>query len=184
MDTEKGNIDKILDGCKRDDRKSQQQLYFYFYDALMNLCVRYTKSEEDAEEVCNAGYFKIFKNIQQYDSSKGALYTWVRTIMMNCCIQYLRLKQDILVAELNEAEEIRIEPEIDSKMSEAEILHLIRGLPPATRAVFNLYIIDGYGHKEIAGLLQISEGTSKWHLNAARKNLQSQLLSKRNSAIE
>ncbi len=181
MDKERGHIDTIIGGCKRGDRKAQEQLYMFFYDAMMNLCVRFTKSETDAEDVFNTGFLKVFKSIHQYDPAKAALYTWVRAIMMNSCLYYLKSKQNRIAAiDLDEAEGISIDPEIDIKMSEAEIMDMIRDLPPATRAVFNLYTIDGYGHKEIASLLQISEGTSKWHLNAARKNLMSRIMQKEN----
>ena len=82
---------------------------------------------------------------------------------------------------MDEAEEVELEPEIITKMSDEVIIDLIRSLPAAAQAVFNLYIVDGYGHKEIAGLLQISEGTSRWHLNAARKTLQAKILQKENN---
>jgi RNA polymerase sigma factor (sigma-70 family) len=179
---ESKHIDEIIDGCKREDRKAQEQLYMYFYDAMMNLCVRYTKCEADAEHVLNTGFLRVFKNIQQYDPSKAALYTWIHKIVTNCCLYYLKTKQNtITVNELDEAEELYTEPEIITKMSDEKILGLVRNLPAATKAVFNLHIIDGYGHKEIAGLLQISEGTSKWHLNEARKRLKLQILQKENN---
>jgi RNA polymerase sigma factor (sigma-70 family) len=181
LDKDTTHIEGIIDGCKRDERKAQEQLYLYFYDAMMNLCVRYTKSESDAEHILNDGFLRVFKNIQQYDSSKGAPYTWIYRIVMNCCLYYFKSKRTAFTEnELEHAEEVYIEPEVDIKLKEAEILHLIRNLPAATQAVFNLYIIDGYAHKEIATMLEISEGTSKWHLNEARKRLKLQLLQKEN----
>jgi RNA polymerase sigma factor (sigma-70 family) len=176
------HIDKIIDGCKREERKAQEQLYMYFYDAMMNLCIRYTKCETDAEHVLNSGFFRVFKSIQQYDPAKGTLYTWIHKIVTNCCLYYLKSKQKKITAdELDKAEHLQVEPEIFTKMSDEEILNLIRELPAATQAVFNLYIIDGYGHKEVAALLQISESTSKWHLGEARRRLKLQLLQKENN---
>ncbi|UAY50960.1 RNA polymerase sigma factor [Ferruginibacter albus] len=171
------HIDYMISGCKEHDRKAQEQLYLYFYDSMMNLCMRYTKSETDAEHVLHDGFLRVFKNIHQFDSSKGSLYTWIYKIVMNCCLSHIKTKQKTPVNnEVEEAEEVYISPEIDNKLNEQEILGLIRDLPEATQAVFNLFIIDGYGHKEIAQLLGISEGTSKWHLNEGRRRLKNLLL--------
>ena len=139
----------------------------------MNLCLRYTKNESDAKEVLNTGFYKVFKNIQRYDPVQGSLYTWIRTIIINSCLDQVKAQQKInQQVELSTATDVEINPEIISKMKSAHLLQLIRKLPPATQTVFNLFIIEGYSHKEIGKLLQISDGTSKWHLNEARKNLQ------------
>ena len=181
MYKEPENINTLITGCKIGDRKAQQQLYRSYYKSMMNLCLRYTKNETDAMEVLNTGFLKIFRNIKQYDSSKAALYTWLRTIIVNSCIDYIKLKKkEIATGELEQAEDINIDPEVISKMNNATILELIRSLPPATQAVFNLYIMEGYGHKEIGMLLQITEGTSKWHLSEARKKLQQLLKQEQN----
>jgi RNA polymerase sigma factor (sigma-70 family) len=170
------HIDKLIEGCKKDERKAQELLYRSFYKVMMNLCVRYTKSEEDSKLVLNTGFLKVFKNIHQFDPAKASLYTWIRTIVVNCCLDHIKSTQRTLAAnELQEAEIVHIEPEVNGRMKAEEILLLIRNLPPATQAVFNLYAIEGYGHKEIATLLKISEGTSKWHLSEARKNLKQQI---------
>jgi RNA polymerase sigma-70 factor (ECF subfamily) len=169
---EAANIESIIDGCKREDRKAQEQLYRSYYKAMMGLCVRYTKDERDAMEVLNIGFLKIFKNIQRYDSSQASLYTWIRTVVVNSCLDHIKVKgRSIKARELNEAADMETEPEVIVKMKEGVILEMIRKLPPATQAVFNLYVMEGYGHKEIGALLDISEGTSKWHFSEARKKL-------------
>ncbi|HTB52257.1 MAG TPA: RNA polymerase sigma factor [Ferruginibacter sp.] len=171
------HINEIIAGCKKNDRKAQERLYRSFYDSMMNLCIRYTKDEDDAKLVLNTGFLKVFKNIEKYDSKKAVLYTWIRTIVINSCIDHIKSKQSTIVAnELHEADAVHVDAEADTKVDANEILHLIKKLPAATQVVFNLYIVEGYGHKEIAILLQISEGTSKWHLSEARKNLKMQLL--------
>lgn len=178
MHKEPENINTLIRDCKINDRKAQEQLYRSYYKAMMNLCLRYTKNETDATEVLNIGFLKIFKNIQHYNSAKAGIYTWLRAIIVNSCIDYIKPRQkEIITTELLQAEEINIDPEVVSKMDAAMILQLVRNLPPATQAVFNLYIMEGYTHKDIAQLLQITEGTSKWHLSEARKKLQ-QLLKK------
>jgi RNA polymerase sigma factor (sigma-70 family) len=170
------HIDKIIDGCKGGDRRAQEQLYRNFYQSMMNLCMRYTKDEVEARSLLNTGFLKVFKNIEKFNSERASLYTWIRAIVVNCCIDHIKSKEALVVTdELTEASDMQSISEIDTKMNTAEILKLIRLLPPATQAVFNLYIMEGYGHKEIGLLLQISEGTSKWHLSEARKNLKEQL---------
>lgn len=139
---------------------------------MMNLCLRYTKNEADALAILNNAFYKVFKNIKMYDPAKATLYTWIRTITINTCIDHLKPTQNkIATSELVEAENVFIEPSVIAKMKEGALLMLVQQLAPSTRAVFNLYIMEGFGHKEIGQLLHISEGTSKWHLNDARKKL-------------
>ena len=126
----------------------------------------------DAIEVLNSGFYKVFKNIRQYNPDKASLYTWIRTIIINNCLDFIRVKEkNIKAEELDKAEEIELEPEIISKMKSVDLLEMIRQLPTATQTVFNLYVIEGYTHKEIGQRVGISEGTSKWHLSEARKIL-------------
>lgn len=182
MSNEQENID-IVSGCKKDDRKAQEKLYKNYYRAMMTVCLRYTKNDEDAVEVLNNGFLKVFRNIQRYDSSEASLYTWIRTIVINSCLDFIKQKQKLeQINELKEDIEVHIDPEVTSKMRTYELLEQIRKLTPATQAVFNLYVIEGYNHKEIGELLNISEGTSKWHLSEARKNLQ-QLISESKAKI-
>jgi len=139
---------------------------------MMNFCLRYTKNEMDAIEVLNSGFYKVFKNIRQYNPDKASLYTWIRTIIINNCLDFIRVKEkNIKAEELDKVEEIELEPEIISKMKSVDLLEMIRQLPTATQTVFNLYVIEGYTHKEIGQRVGISEGTSKWHLSEARKIL-------------
>lgn len=172
MSNEQEDID-IISGCKKGDRQAQERLYKNYYRAMMTICLRFTRNDEDAVEVLNNGFLKVFKNIQRYDSSQARLYTWIRTIVINSCIDFVKQKQKLeKVNELNEDVEVHIAPEIIEKIKMTELLQQIRKLAPATATVFNLYVIEGYNHKEIAQLLSITEGTSKWHLSEARKNLQ------------
>ncbi len=143
---------------------------------MMTICLRYTKSQADALEVLNTGFYKVFKNIHQYDAAKAGLYTWIRTIIINSCINFLKIRdKKNPLQPLSEAPETVISPDITSKMNAAEVLELLKYLPPATKAVFNMYLIDGYSHKEISAMMNIKEGTSKWHLSEARKILQQKI---------
>jgi RNA polymerase sigma factor (sigma-70 family) len=178
LSNEQENID-IIRGCKKGDRKAQERLYKNYYRAMVTVCVRYTRNDEDAVEVLNNGFLKVFNNIQRYDSSQASLYTWIRTIVINSCLDFIKQKQrEEIVNELSEDTEVHIAPEVISKISATELLDQVRKLTPATRAVFNLYVIEGYSHKEIGQLLNIREGTSKWHLSEARKYIINSLKAK------
>jgi RNA polymerase sigma-70 factor (ECF subfamily) len=180
---EQDYIDTIINGCRQGDRKAQEQLYKDYYQAMVSLCLRYTKNGEDAVEVLNNGFLKVFKNIQRYDPQQAGLYTWIRTIVINSCLDFIKAKQKQgSFQELDEALEVQIPADVVNRMKAGELLQLIRGLAPATQAVFNLYVMEGYNHREISGLLGISIGTSKWHLSEARKNLQ-QMIKQQNREI-
>jgi RNA polymerase sigma factor (sigma-70 family) len=167
------DIDTIISGCKKGERKAQEQLYKNFYRAMLSLCMRYTKNEDDALEVLNNGFLKVFKNIQRYEPAQASLYTWIRTIVINTCLDFIKAKsRQEQYKELDEAVSVHISPEVISRMKASDLLALVRKLPPATQAVFNLYVVEGYSHKEIGQISGISEGTSKWHLSEARKQLQ------------
>jgi RNA polymerase sigma factor (sigma-70 family) len=171
-------IQDIIEGCKRQDRKSQEQLYRNYFRAMMTLCVRYTKNEADAMEVLNTGFYKVFKNIDRYDESKASLYTWIRAIVINSCLAFIRSKtsrQDWKNIEEVSESASEIGPSIIAEMSASDILGLVRQLAPSTQAVFNLYVMEGFSHKEIASMLGISIGTSKWHLSEARRQLQDRI---------
>ncbi len=143
---------------------------------MVTICLRYTKNESDAVEVLNNGFLKVFQNIQRYDASKASIYTWIRTIVVNSCIDFVKKKTRAEpYSELTDDMEIQVPADVINRMKGAELLALVRSLPPATAAVFNLYVIEGYNHKQIAALLGISEGTSKWHLSEGRKSLQQKI---------
>ncbi len=165
---------ELVRGCMNNARLAQEQLYKQFHGPMASICMRYTKNEHDAIEVLHNGFLKVFKNMDRFDSSKASLYTWIRTIMVNTAIDFLRQKSRWFVShgEMEKVETGGIDPEAVQRLSVQELLKLVHQLPPATQAVFNLYVIDGYTHKEIGILLGISDGTSKWHLSEARRLMQ------------
>jgi RNA polymerase sigma factor (sigma-70 family) len=174
------DIRQLIKDCIKNDRKAQERLYKSYYRVLINLCLRYCKEESDALAVLNIGFYKVFKNLGQYDASKAQLYTWMRRIIINECFNHLRLeKGKISQVDLDKDTDLSIEPDVFAKIKETAVLSLIHRLPNATKAVFNLFIIEGFSHREISQMLDISEGTSKWHLNDARKKLQTMLLNQR-----
>lgn len=162
----------LVNGCINNSRQAQELLYKQYYGVMVSLCLRYTRNEEDAIEVLHNGFLKVFKNIHTYDAAKATLYTWIRKIMVNTAIDFIRAKSKFTVVELEKAEEPNIEADAVQRLSTRELLQLVRQLSPATQTVFNLYVVEGYNHREIANMVGISEGTSKWHLSEARKQLQ------------
>ena len=167
------DIQIVIRGCLKNDRKAQEELYKRFYSAMMSLCLRYVRDREDAIEVLNDAFLKIFRQMGRYDPTRAALYTWMRTIVINTALDSLRKQKLIRDREMHamDDEGPGIDNEAIAKLSGDELLGMIRRLPVTTRLVFNLYIVDGYPHREIASLLRISEGTSRWHLNDARRQL-------------
>lgn len=163
---------ELINGCINNNRRSQEQLYQRFYGPMISICLRYTRNEEDAIEVLHNGFLKVYKNMHTYDMSKASLYTWIRKIMVNSAIDFIRQRSRFSSVELSKAEEPGIDAEAVQRLSAQELLKLVQQLSPATQTVFNLYVIEGYNHREIANLVGISEGTSKWHLSEARRQLQ------------
>jgi RNA polymerase sigma factor (sigma-70 family) len=162
----------LIRGCISNDRRSQELLYKQFYNPMMAVCFRYVRNREDALEVVHNGFLKVFQNIQSYDETKSALFTWIQTIMIRTSIDFLRKKNPMLQAvEWTEDKEPEIQAEVLVNKSGEEILSFLKQLSSSAATVFNLYVIEGYNHKEIARLLSISEGTSKWHLSEAKKKL-------------
>lgn len=146
---------------------------------MLVLCRSYARNEEDAIEILQDGFLKIFQQIDKFDAGKSSLYTWMRQVMINTAIDALRKQNKKNVAiEWKEEHEPAIEPEIIYRMTAQQIQCMLQLLPSTTRAVFNLYITEGYNHKEIGEFLEISEGTSRWHLSEARKYLINSLKAK------
>ena len=178
------NDTELVRGCMVNDRRAQEQLYKQFYGPMASICMRYTRNQHDAIEVLHNGFLKVYKNIQRFDASKASLYTWIRTIVIHTAIDFIRQKSRWYIpqSEIEKADNTGVEAEAIHRMSSQELLKLVQELPPATQTVFNLYVVEGYTHKEIGELLDISDGTSKWHLSEARRQLQKLVLKNANVA--
>jgi RNA polymerase sigma-70 factor (ECF subfamily) len=163
----------IIRGCLENNRKAQEALYRRFFPLMMPVCMRYVRDRDDALELLNDAFLKVFKHLAAYDVSKALFHTWMKKIVINTAIDRLRRQDPVDEHEMlsDQLDGPGIENEAVSKMSGDELLNLIRQLPATTRLVFNLYSIDGFSHKEIASMLGISDGTSRWHLSDARRQL-------------
>ncbi len=169
-------LDLIIKGCRENDRQSQQELYRNFYSYAMSICVRYTGNEDDAVEVLNDGFLKVFANIEKFDINKP-FKPWLRRILVNSCIDHIKKNaKHSHLADITEANVHQSTEEApDHNLSYQEILSKIGKLSPAYRAVFNLYVIDGYKHQEIAEQLGITVSTSKANLTRAKAVLRSMM---------
>jgi len=167
--------DKILEGCRKGDGPSQEQLYRLVAPKMYGVCLQYAGNEDDAKDIMQDGFIKVFKKIDQY-SGKGSLEGWIRRVIINTALERLRSRVNLHSLDENIGTENELtEYGVLESMSAEEITKLISRLSPKYRIVFNLYAIEGYSHKEIGEKLGISEGTSKSNLSRARAILQNQL---------
>ena len=170
----------VLQGCKQGQRTSQQALYNHFYKLSMRICVRYLRNEEDAIEAMQDGFIKVFRQIKNFeppenpDITYATFYGWIKKIMVYTSINQFRKRQRQISWEGEEKlmhyETATNESPLD-KIAYEDLIKMIQHLTPAYRSVFNLFVIDGFSHEEIAGLLNISIGTSKSNLLRAREKL-------------
>jgi RNA polymerase sigma-70 factor (ECF subfamily) len=170
----------LIHKCLKSDRKAEYELYRLCYGYLMSICVRYTHQEGKAKEVLNLGFYKILKNLDKYNTA-SAFKPWARKVMINTLInefkkQKIHYGNMVYVENYYDDDNYTEMNEAITKSNAREIYDFIAKLPPASQQVFNLYFVDGYKHREIAELLSISEGTSKWHLNNAKELLKQMLL--------
>lgn len=170
---------ELLDGCFNKNRRSQELLYKQFYGYAMSICLRYSKSREEAKEILNDGFFKVFTKLESFDTERS-FKTWLGRIMINTALDHYRqeVRRDVFDA-VEAAEQISVDETIISKLSHEELVAVIQKLTPSYRLVFSLYVIDGYTHEEIADQLGISLGASKSNLSRAREKLR-EMLSKLN----
>jgi RNA polymerase sigma-70 factor (ECF subfamily) len=178
------NETEILKGCLKNDRASQKILYETFYSKMLGVCVRYSKNIDEAKDILHEGFLKVFISLKSFNH-KGSFEGWVRRIIVNTAIDHLRKnKQNYLIVSTVHANELASMVTVDEineddllvHINQEEILKAVQELTPAYRTIFNLYIIEEYTHKEIAELLEISEGTSKSNLSKAKFNLKKNLM--------
>lgn len=169
-------ISELIQGCINGERHSQSRLYEALAPRMFVVCLRYARNREEAEEVLQEGFMRVFDHIHQYKST-GSFEGWVRKIMVNCALSKYRSKSQLHAVANIDASNSQIEYAADredilSKISVKELVGMVQQLPPAYRMVFNLYVFEGMKHREIAAHLGISEGTSKSNLSDARAILQ------------
>ncbi len=171
-------IHVLVEGCLKNDRFSQAELYKQLAPTMFIVCLRYSSTKEGAEEILQEGFIRVFTCIHQYNNA-GAFEGWVRKIIVNCALQKYRSKPILYAVPHSDIADIdfAIPENTSSNIATKELLVMINNLSPNYRIVFNLYVFEGLKHKEIAELLNIAEGTSKSNLSDARKILQKMVAS-------
>ncbi|MBC5774142.1 sigma-70 family RNA polymerase sigma factor [Pontibacter sp. KCTC 32443] len=172
----KSEEEKLIDGCIAGKREMQRLLYDLYNKKMMVVCLRYAPTTFEAEDILQEGFVKVFANIQNFKKD-CPLEFWIRKIIVNTALKHLRQKTVLTVS--HETEEVENLSSSDYNLNDYsmdELLSMIQSLAPRYRMVFNLYAIEGYNHKEIGEMLDISEGTSKSQYSRARAILQSMLM--------
>lgn len=168
----------IIEGCIKQRRRAQNMLYQHFASPMLGLCMRYCRNREEAEDVLQEGFIKIFQKISTYRQS-GSLEGWIRRIMINHAINHLKAKKMVFLdtdpQELGNRIPVEEKGEEEWLYKPDELMKAVQELPPGYKVVFNLYVFEGYSHKEIADELNISENTSKSQLSRARTFLRKTL---------
>lgn len=169
-------LDEIIEGCIAQKRVAQKLLYERYYGKMMAVCQRYANDKQDASLILNNGFLKIFTHLEAFKKSNNPNFNgWAHRIMVNSAIDFYRSSIKNSTKEISAHLTISNNEDSFSQLAAEEIIVLIQQLSPAYRAVFNLYVMEGYNHSEIAQLLGIAEGTSKSNLSKARVQLQSML---------
>ena len=174
----------LIKACMKNKRKAQEQLYEACFRFLMPVCMRYHKNEEDARAIYNVAYLKILKNLDSIDIDKVPFAAWAKRVMTNTLIDEYRKNKKYReqISKRDNERELEfhskgVRNHAESDFGESDIMKLLDRLKPSTKRVFMLYVIEGYNHREIGEIMDMSEGTSKWHLSTARKELK-ELLTK------
>jgi RNA polymerase sigma-70 factor (ECF subfamily) len=163
---------RLLKGLMAEKPEAQRQLFELFSGKMMALCFRYAKSREEAEDILQEGFLRVFRKIDSFQGS-GSLEGWIRKVFTNVAIRHYQKNRRIFIVEgMDDLEEEPSMESIDHFLAAEDLLKMVQSLPDGYRMVFNLYAIEGYSHEEIAAELGISEGTSKSQLARARKALQ------------
>jgi RNA polymerase sigma factor (sigma-70 family) len=162
----------LIEGCIGGDRKMHELLYERFSPKMYAVCLRYASSPDDAQDLLQEGFIKIFRNLDKF-RKEGSFEGWIRRVFVNTSIEHYRKKVNL--NSIGEKEEKLIEDpswNILDQMAEKDIIELVQELSPGYRSVFNMYVIEGFSHKEIGDIMGISEGTSKSQLARAKSILQ------------
>ena len=168
----KDELANLIEGCKAGEWAKQQRLYRQYHHYVMNVCARYARTDEETEEMADDVFVKVFTRLDQYDEGFPFM-AWLRKIAVNTALDYLKkYRRSLHTEDLQVATECYVTEDLIDALSAVEIMGLVRRLAPSYRAVFNLFVIEGYSHSEIAAALEITESTSRGALLMARQRLQ------------
>jgi RNA polymerase sigma factor (sigma-70 family) len=170
------DLEETIRKCASGDRKAQTILYNHFAPIMYGVCLRYSRDNNEAEDNLQDGFIRVFMKIGQF-GFKGSFEGWMRRIMVNTSLEKFRKNNHLYpVEDMLVFENVQIAEQTISAISAEDLLKIVQELPPRYKMVFNLYAIEGYSHQEIAGLMKITEGTSKSNLSRARAILQKKVI--------
>ena len=171
------NSEQAVKAAKKGDLSAQRYLYEQYKVSLFTVCLRYSRDRSEAKDILQEGFLSIFKDLHQY-KEKGDIGKWMRKVVVNTALQYLRKwKKDWAHVDCQDYEQTLFQKEqVYNKLGEEELMKMIQQLPQGYRVVFNLYVIEGYNHHEIADLLGINESTSRSQLYKAKAVLRLSLI--------
>jgi len=170
--------EQLIKACIKEDPASQKEVFNRFSSRMLGVCNRYARNSDDAEDILQEAFIKIFNKIHQF-KFEGSFEGWVRKIVVNTALKkysLVRYDKEITGYEIKDRDESALEPSAYSHLSQKEIMDMVNNLPDGYRLVFNLYVIEGYQHDEIAALLGIQASTSRSQLVKARNMLQKQII--------
>ena len=167
---------QLIDACRRNDRTAQRNLYDAYAPFIYGVIRRFSNDDSVAQDIQSEAFYRIFKRLEQY-RFEGAFEGWIRRIAVHAVADHFRKQRPDAAAISEDAEDIAVyhDPGGPGQLAYKELLNIIHQLPQTQRAVFNLFVFEQYGHKEIASLLDISENNSRWHLNDARRRLKEKI---------
>ena len=173
--TQHSSDNELISGCLQQSRLAQKYLYQKYYGKMLGIAMRFSSNRSEANDILNRGFLKVFTKLEKYEPT-GSFSGWVAKIIWRTALDYIRSQAKYKnITDIETAYDLGMESSVIDDLIAEDLFKVIQELPPASRTVFSLYVVDGYKHHEIATLLNISEGTSKWHLSDAKKRLRKRL---------
>ena len=172
---EHSEVQEWVRACLEGNARAQRKLFKHFYGLVMRVCMRYAGSTDEAADMLNEGFLKVFSNLDKYENT-GSFEAWLKRVVCNAALDYRRrFVKQVDFVNIDELPETQVADETVNdavaRMSSQELVGLIQQLPPVTRTVFNMFVFEGFSHRDISQELNISENTSAWHVNSARTKL-------------
>ena len=177
--------DQLIKACIREDASSQKEVFTRYSGRMMGVCLRYARNAADAEDILQDAFIKVFSKLHQF-KFEGSFEGWIRKIVVNTALKKYsvrRYEKEVSGYEITDRDEAGIEPPAYAHLTQKELMELINNLPDGYRLIFNLYVVEGYQHDEIAEMLGIQPGTSRSQLVKARNMLQKQILQLQKIAV-
>lgn len=168
-------VQEWVRACREGNARAQRKLFKHFYGLVMRICMRYAGSTDEASDMLNEGFLKVFSNLDKYENT-GSFEAWLKRVVCNAALDYRRrFVKQVDFVNIDDLPDMQVADDAVNdavaRMSSQELVGMIQKLPPVTRTVFNMFVFEGFSHRDIALELNITENTSAWHVNSARTKL-------------